>query len=184
MTGAPYATRRPRDLQGLSTRWNMRDSTSDWSLANNLRTRSLAMPNAFAHIELNTDDLSKAKKFYKKVFAWKLNDMKMGGPPYTMIDVGGKGTGGGMQKKHDGGMPTAWLPYVEVDDVKKTIAKASKAGAKVMVDFMPVGEMGAIGIFMDPTGAMLGLWSEAKKAPKRTAKKKAKAKAKAKAKRR
>ena len=46
--------------------------------------------------------------------------------------------------------PNAWLPYVEVDDVKKTVAKAAKAGAKVMLDYMPIGEMGAIGIFADP----------------------------------
>ena len=64
------------------------------------------MANPFAHIELSTDDLSQAKKFYKKVFAWKLNDAK--GMPYTMVDVG-KGTGGGMQKKQMPG-PTAWLP--------------------------------------------------------------------------
>jgi predicted enzyme related to lactoylglutathione lyase len=98
--------------------------------------------------------------------------MKGGGPPYTMIDVG-KGTGGGMQKKPNAGVPTSWLPYVQVDDVKKTMAKASKGGAKVLLDYMPIGEMGAIGVFSDPTGAMIGLWEEAKRAPKRAAKKSA-----------
>ncbi len=42
--------------------------------------------------------------------------------PYTMIDVGG-GVGGGLQKKPMPEQPTAWLPYVEVDDVKATMAK-------------------------------------------------------------
>lgn len=144
------------------------------------------MPNAFVHIELNTGDLAKAKKFYKSVFAWKLNDMKSpgGGPPYTMVDVG-KGTGGGMQKSPAPGAPPAWLPYVEVDDVRKTVAKAAKAGANVMLDYMPIGNMGAIGVFSDPTGAMIGVWEAAKKAPKRAAaKKKVKAKTKKKAARR
>ena len=62
------------------------------------------MPNPFAHIELNTDDVAKAKKFYKSVFDWKLSDMP--GMPYTMIDVGG-GTGGGMQPKP---MADTWSP--------------------------------------------------------------------------
>jgi uncharacterized protein len=121
------------------------------------------MPNAFAHIELNTDDLKKAKQFYKNVFSWKLTDMK--GMAYTMIDVG-KGTGGGMQKKPMPQAPTAWLPYVEVDDVKKTIKKATKAGANILVDYMAIGDQGAIGVFMDPSGAPLGVWEAAKKQKK------------------
>ena len=73
------------------------------------------MPNPFAHIELSTDDVKKAKKFYQAVFAWKLNDMPA--MAYTMIDVGG-GVGGGMQKVKMPGQPSAWLPYVQVDDVE------------------------------------------------------------------
>ena len=134
------------------------------------------MANPFAHIELSTDDLGKAKKFYKSVFDWKLNDMK--GMPYTMIDVG-KGTGGGMQKKPMPEAPTAWLAYVEVADVKKTLAKASKGGGRVVLDYHPIGTNGAIGVFVDPTGAALGVWESAKKVaksakPKVSAKKAAK----------
>lgn len=117
------------------------------------------MPNAFVHIELNTDDVTKAKKFYKGLFKWKLGAM---GPGYTGIDVG-KGTGGGMQKKPMPEAPTQWLPYVEVDDVKKTVAKARKLGATVYVDYMEIGDMGAIGVFSDPTGASIGVWEVAKK---------------------
>jgi predicted enzyme related to lactoylglutathione lyase len=131
------------------------------------------MPNAFAHIELSTDDLAAAKAFYKSVFAWKISDIP--GMGYTMIDVG-KGVGGGMQKKQMPEQPTAWLPYVEVADVKVTLAKASAAGARVVVDYMEIGEMGTIGVFVDPTGAGLGVWAAAKKAAPR---KKAAAKKKA-----
>jgi len=119
------------------------------------------MPNPFAHIELTTDNLKAAQKFYGKVFAWKLSDMP--GMNYTMIDVGG-GTGGGMQSKPMPEAPTGWVPYVQVDDVKATIAKATKAGAAVMLPYQEVGEMGAIGVFADPNGAVIGVW-EAKQAP-------------------
>jgi predicted enzyme related to lactoylglutathione lyase len=131
------------------------------------------MPNAFVHIELNTDDVAKAKKFYKSLFKWKFGAM---GPGYTGIEVG-KGTGGGMQKKPMPDAPTMWLPYVEVDDVKKTVDKARKLGANILVEFMEIGDMGAIGVFMDPTGAAIGVWATAKK-PKKSAKKAKKAKAK------
>jgi predicted enzyme related to lactoylglutathione lyase len=130
------------------------------------------MPNAFAHIELSTDNLKKAEKFYQSVFSWKLRPMPKYN--YTMIDVGKGGTGGGMQKKTMPEAPNAWLPYVKVDDVRKTVAKASKAGARVMLDYMDIGEMGAIGVFADPSGAAIGVWQEktlAKKPAKTPAKK-------------
>jgi predicted enzyme related to lactoylglutathione lyase len=118
------------------------------------------MPNPFAHVELSTDDVKKAKKFYSAVFAWKLNDVpKMA---YTMIDVSG-GVGGGLQKKPATEQPTAWLPYVQVDDVKATIAKVVKAGGRAVLEYQDIGDMGSIGVFVDPQGATLGLW--AAKAP-------------------
>ncbi len=134
------------------------------------------MGNPFVHIELSADDVAAAKKFYKSVFDWKLKDVS---GPYTMIDVG-KGTGGGMAGKQMPNQPTMWLPYVEVTDVKKTIAKAQSAGAKVLVEYMPIGEMGAIGVFVDPQGAPLGVWEMTKKAApaKRSAAKKTAKKAK------
>ncbi len=131
------------------------------------------MGNPFIHIELATGDVAAAKKFYKSVFDWKLEDMPQMG--YTMIDVG-KGVGGGMTKKQMPNQPTAWLPYVQVVDVKKSIDKARKAGANVVVDYMEIGpSMGAIGVFVDPTGAAIGVWALGKKppAPKKKAAKKA-----------
>jgi len=124
------------------------------------------MPNAFVHIELNTDDVAKAKKFYKSLFKWSFGAM---GPDYTGIDVG-KGTGGGMQQKKMVEAPTAWLPYVEVEDVKKTIAKARKLGANVQLDYLEIGDMGSIGVFVDPTGAPIGVWAAARKPAKKAKK--------------
>ena len=149
------------------------------------------MGNPFAHIELSADDVASAKKFYKSVFDWKLDDMPFGDMTYTMIGVG-KGTGGGMTPKMMGPQqPTAWLPYVEVADVAKSLEKAKTAGATVVVERTPIGEnMGSFGIFVDPQGAHLGLWEAAKKAPatrsaakKKPAKKAAKKAAKKKGKR-
>ncbi len=132
------------------------------------------MGNAFCHIELNTDDTGKAKKFYKSLFDWKIADMP--GMPYAMIDVG-KGVGGGMQKHPMPGAPNAWLAYVEVADIKKTVAKAEKSGGKVLAPIMDVG-MGSIAVLMDPSNAVFGLWQPAKKVAKKAAKKTAKKTAK------
>ncbi len=125
------------------------------------------MSNPFVHIELNTGDLAAAKKFYKKIFdGWSLHDETLDhGAVYTMIAAGKHGIGG-MQVKMMPEAPTLWLPYVEVDDVKETMARAQKAGATLMVPFMEIGEMGSIGIFNDPTGATLGVWAAPKKEKK------------------
>jgi predicted enzyme related to lactoylglutathione lyase len=139
------------------------------------------MGNAFCHIELSTANVDAAKKFYKSIFDWKLSDMPMGpGMTYTMIGVG-KGVGGGMQTHPMPGAPTSWVAYVEVADVKKVIDKARAGGAQIVVEYMPVGDMGSIGIFVDPQGATLGVWAPTKKpAAKKAAKPAKKAKKKAK----
>jgi predicted enzyme related to lactoylglutathione lyase len=121
------------------------------------------MPNTFIHVELTTGDVPGSQAFYKKLFKWKFAPMK--GMPYTLIDTGSKTGGAGLQKKPMPQAPTAWMPYVEVDDVRKTISKAREAGAQVVLEYMPIPGMGGFGVFTDPFGAMLGLW-EAEKKPR------------------
>jgi predicted enzyme related to lactoylglutathione lyase len=116
------------------------------------------MANPFVHVELGSTDIGKAKTFYQSLFGWKLDDVDMGGGmTYTMIGVG-EGTGGGMAKQQVPGAPSAWLPYVLVDDLKAATAKAKSLGAKVMKDETEVMGMGSFSIIVDPTGAALGLW--------------------------
>jgi uncharacterized protein len=121
------------------------------------------MANPFVHVELATTDVAKAKSFYGSLLDWKLEDMDMGsGMTYTLIRVG-EGTGGGMMKQMMPGAPSAWLPYVLVDDIKAATAKAKSLGAKVVRDVMDVMDEGALSIITDPTGAMLGMWQSKKK---------------------
>ena len=115
------------------------------------------MPNPFCHVELNTTDLKKAKDFYSKLFAWKLEDTSMPDGTYTMIGVG-EGTGGGMMKNPVPGAPSFWLSYVLVDDIEASTKRAESLGATVMRDVTEVGDYGWLSIIADPTGAHLGLW--------------------------
>ena len=115
------------------------------------------MPNPFVHLGLNSTDVDKSKAFYGKLFDWTLEDVPMGDLAYTMIKVG-KGTGGGMMKQLIPGAGSAWLPYVDVQDIKAATKKAQSLGAKVMKDVTEVMGMGWLSIIVDSTGAMLGLW--------------------------
>ncbi|MBK7579806.1 MAG: VOC family protein [Myxococcales bacterium] len=148
----------------------------------------------FVHHELNTSDPAAAKKFYKGLFGWSFQDMKMpDGSVYSMFTTAEK-QGGGIQKHPMPGSPNAWLQYIGVASVKKSIAKAAKLGANIIVPYMPIPGHGALGVFADPTGATCAVWEPSaapaakkattKKAAKKTSKKVAKKTAKKTAKKR
>ena len=121
------------------------------------------MANPFVHVELQSNELSKAREFYQQLFKWKLEDMKMpDGQVYTMIGVG-EGTGGGMMKNMAPGMPSHWLAYVSVDDIAASTKRAKELGGKVVLDVTPVADMGSMSVIIDPSGAALGLWQAKKR---------------------
>ena len=119
------------------------------------------MANPFVHVELNTTDVDRAKAFYGKLFDWSLEDIPMGPMTYTMIKVK-EGTGGGIMKQLIPGASSAWLPYVDVPDIKRATQEAKTLGASIMKDVTEVMNMGWLSIIVDPTGAMLGLWQSKK----------------------
>ena len=119
------------------------------------------MANPFVHVELNTTDVGASKNFYGKLFSWELQDHQFGPDTYTMINVG-EGTGGGMMKHPVPGAPSAWLPYVLVDDINAATEKARSLGATIIREPMEVPDTGWLSIFSDPTGAVLGMWQPKK----------------------
>jgi hypothetical protein len=120
------------------------------------------MGNPFVHLDLATTDVAAARKFYGSVFDWKFQDVP--DMNWTGIDVG-TGVGGGMGPKNMPEQPTAWTAYVEVSDVAATLAKAQANGAQIIVPEMAVGEMGKLGVFIDPQGATCGVWAPMKAPP-------------------
>jgi len=115
------------------------------------------MSNPFVHLELNTTDAVKAKAFYGNLFGWKLEDVPMGPTTYTMLGVG-QGTAGGLVQHPVEGAPSAWLPYVMVDDLAAATEKAKALGAEVRQGMTEVQGRGWLSIIIDPTGAMMALW--------------------------
>jgi uncharacterized protein len=120
------------------------------------------MANPFVHVELNTNDVAKGKSFYGQLFDWKLEDIPMGDGVYTMIGIG-DGTGGGIMKHPMPGAPSAWVPYVLVDNASSATAKARSLGATIIRDVSEVPGMGWFSIIQDPTGGVIGLWQTSRK---------------------
>jgi uncharacterized protein len=120
------------------------------------------MANPFVHVELHTNDLPKAKRFYSELFDWKLEDVSMPDGTYTMINVG-EGTGGGMMVNPEPKAPPTWVAYVGVDDVKASTQRAKDLGATIHLDVKKIGDFGLMSVIQDPTGAYLALWQPLKK---------------------
>ena len=64
---------------------------------------------------------------------------------------------GGMMQVPDPKMPSQWVPYVVVDNVDDSLAKATKLGAKTCLPVTSIGDIGRIAVIQDPQGATVGL---------------------------
>jgi predicted enzyme related to lactoylglutathione lyase len=122
------------------------------------------------HIELSTDATDQAKAFYAQLFKWKIQAVPDGGESEYLMFRTDNG-GGGITAKMMPEQPTAWMPYFTVGSVKTSLSTATKLGASVVQPYMPIGDMGAIAVLRDPTGAAFGLWEMGKPAKPAPAKK-------------
>lgn len=119
----------------------------------------------FCWNELMTRDLEGAKKFYTKLLGWEAADSGMPGMDYTLWKVGGKDVGGmmAMPKEIPAQVPPHWMAYIAVDDVDATAKKVGDLGGKLMHDLMDVPGIGRFVTIQDPTGAVVALFTFAKK---------------------
>ena len=86
--------------------------------------------------ELMTRDVEGAKKFYADTLGWNYDGMPMpgGGGTYWLAMMDGEPVGGilDISAPEFGPVPESWMSYIAVDDVDARVAKAVKAGAKLM----------------------------------------------------
>ncbi len=111
--------------------------------------------NNICHWELQTTNPEKSKKFYEPLFGWKLEHIKE--MNYVMIQTP-EPPGGGINIV-DKVEPTGTILYVQVEDIEATLDKAASMGGMVVQKKMPIPEIGSFGVFADPEGNKLGLFT-------------------------
>jgi predicted enzyme related to lactoylglutathione lyase len=110
--------------------------------------------------ELMTRNVEGAKKFYADTLGWSYDAMPMPGDggTYWVAAMDGEPVGGilDISAPEFGSVPESWMSYIAVDDVDARVAKAVKAGAKLMKPTFDVPGVGRIAILMQPDGAGIG----------------------------
>jgi predicted enzyme related to lactoylglutathione lyase len=109
--------------------------------------------------ELRSRDVERAKQFYRNTIGWSYEPMQTpDGRTYWVAMSGGKPVAGifSLTSPEFDGVPESWMSFLAVDDVDKRVAKAVKAGARLVMPIFDVPNVGRIAMLMEPSGAGIG----------------------------
>jgi uncharacterized protein len=121
--------------------------------------RTSYAPGTPCWVDLSTPDLEASAEFYGGLLGWEVpelpNSAEMGG--YRRAKKGGADVAGMVPLMQEG-QPPAWSTYVSVADAEATAAAVSENGGTVIFEPMDVSGLGKMAVFVDPTGAVCGIW--------------------------
>lgn len=112
----------------------------------------------FCWYELLAVDPEAEAAFYRDLFGWGTGSMDMGPMgTYHLFKQGDKEIAGALQKPEGSG-PSVWVPYIAVEDVDASTAKARELGATVHVEPKDIPNIGRFSVASDPTGALVAFF--------------------------
>lgn len=110
------------------------------------------------HVEIPAADVSAAGKFYQELFGWKMEHAPEF--DYTMWSDG-SGYGGGFNKVDAENPVGQVLVYIDSEDIDADLKKAEKLGGSIVRPKTEIPGTGWFGLFKDPTGNTLALYTSA-----------------------
>ena len=121
---------------------------------------------SIAWCELLTGDPEQAIEFYEGLLGVKSETYPgmAEGESYHVLTVDGQGVAGVMrmpERLSAQNVPPHWSLYFHVDDLETALDKVKAAGGQVVLEPMPIPDVGRIAFFMDAQGAATGLMSPA-----------------------
>jgi len=108
------------------------------------------------HVEIPAANVEAAGKFYEGLFGWKISHMPE--MNYTMWEAG-DGSGGGIPGVSADKPAGQVLVYIDSDDIDADLKKVEKLGGKTLHQKTEIPGTGWFGVFKDPTGNVLGLYT-------------------------
>jgi predicted enzyme related to lactoylglutathione lyase len=115
-------------------------------------------------VDLFTSDPEKSVAFYSGLLGWTHEDAGEEFGHYINFSKDGARVAGAMGNDGSAGQPDGWTVYLLVPDVEKALATAEAEGGQVVMPPMEIGEIGVMGMVLDPSGAAIGIW-QAKEHP-------------------
>jgi predicted enzyme related to lactoylglutathione lyase len=110
-------------------------------------------------VDLMTSDPDAAYAFYGQLFGWSVVDPGPDYGGYVNFHHHGVPVAGCMRNGPEmGGMPDVWSIYLATKDAAATVDAAAARGAQVIVQAMPVLELGSMAMVTDAGGAAIGMW--------------------------
>lgn len=109
------------------------------------------------HVEISANDREAAGKFYMELFGWNIQQIPE--MNYATFDYGVGGVGGGLNPVREDNPAGTVVVYVDTDDINADLAKIEKLGGKIVTPKTEIPGMGWFGIFTDPTGNLIGLYT-------------------------
>jgi predicted enzyme related to lactoylglutathione lyase len=109
--------------------------------------------NAWLWFELWSKDASRMADFYRPIGAYTISRQEGPGDLTELHLVAGGYPRAGILELKRKDLPTAWLPYVRVKDLKQTLAGVTRAGGRIVVEPAPEIRNGKVAVFVDPQGA-------------------------------
>ena len=112
------------------------------------------------HIEFSAKDLEAAGKFYSELFGWET--VQIPEMNYATFETGDN-VGGGFNPVADTNPAGTVMVYIDTDDIDASLAKAESLGAKIVTPKTEIPETGWFGLFSDPTGNLVGVYTPLEK---------------------
>lgn len=109
------------------------------------------------HVEIPSANVESAARFYQDLFGWKIQPVPE--MNYTMWEAGNGDEYGGFPLVSDDNPAGQVLIYIDSDDIDADLKNVQKLGGKVLTQKTEIPGMGWFGIFIDPTGNVLGLYT-------------------------
>ena len=117
-----------------------------------------------AWIDYTAPDFARQQAFYEALFGWSFTDSGEEFGHYRMITKDGASVGGAMdadqlsQMTGEDAPPAAWTVYLRTQDMDATLTAVRENGGAVLVDAMPVGDLGVMAMAEVPGHEVVGFW--------------------------
>jgi predicted enzyme related to lactoylglutathione lyase len=119
--------------------------------------------------DLPVDDMERARKFYEKIFGWKIAPIIGSGGNYhsaitVVSDKNGLskvpgGINGGFFQRGTHGLTRTFIE-IKVQSIDDHLKKIEKAGGTTVLSRSPISDFGFFAIIKDTEGNILGLWED------------------------